>query len=51
MNPVAPPIRAPSTIPTTRATTHDHELPRIPPIVMSRPKKAMTPSVCTSAIV
>jgi hypothetical protein len=37
--------------PTRSATTHDHELPRIPPIVMSSPKNAMTPSVCTSAIV
>ena len=51
MNPVRPPMSAPSTAPTRSATTHDQELPRMPPIVTSRPKNAITPSVCTSAIV
>ena len=51
MNPVTPPMSAPRTTPTARATSHAYELLRSPPIVTSSPKNAIIPSVWTSAIV
>ncbi len=51
MNPVRPPTNAPSTTPTARATSQAYELLRNPPIVTSSPKKAIIPSVWTSAMV
>src|SRR5262245_54253622 len=44
-------MSAPRTAPTARATIHEYELPRRPANVTSRPKKAIIPSVWTSAIV